>query len=169
MAGCPRGASGTKLARNFEFAIYPPKRLNSHAPKRIRFWERFAVQTELPTTARCRWSRGCLCRVFCWFFLGSPSPANNHVNFSRITSMFNPLLENFPVQSWVLYLMRVDWIDISIVRVSIWLFTFDSIHKQMILVRRRAGNFQFFPISDKFIKLIYKMTYLQTEIVQIRI
>lgn len=34
--GCSHGADGVKLARNFEFAIYSPERLNSRPTKRIR-------------------------------------------------------------------------------------------------------------------------------------
>lgn len=34
--GCPHGADGVKLTRNFEFAIYSPERLNSRPTKRIR-------------------------------------------------------------------------------------------------------------------------------------
>lgn len=34
--GCPHGADGVKLTSNFEFAIYPPQRLNSRPTKRIR-------------------------------------------------------------------------------------------------------------------------------------
>lgn len=34
--GCPHGADGVKLTRNFEFAIYSPERLNSCPTKRIR-------------------------------------------------------------------------------------------------------------------------------------
>lgn len=72
--GCPHGADGVKLTRNFEFAIYSPERLNSRPTKRIRT----CTGKDLPSkqnyqlyiyiyvhTTRCRWSREC--QVLPWF------------------------------------------------------------------------------------------------------
>lgn len=75
--GCSHGADGVKLARNFEFAIYSPERLNSRPTKRIRTCTgkdlpskqnyQLYIYTYLRTYDEVSLTRECPSQVLAWF------------------------------------------------------------------------------------------------------
>lgn len=97
--GCSHGADGVKLARNFEFAIYSPERLNSRPTKRIRT----CTGKDLPSkqnyqlyiyiyiyvhTTRYRWRANAQAKSL----LDFPSNFSNCLAIIHLVFTFKPLL-----------------------------------------------------------------------------